>query len=382
MPAKKIEQYPVPTVRKNNDDSQDDGGGGEQATGSPRPGRSIICIAIVVLICIYLSLKDGISVVNYSTPKLTRAVDRGYMYPTRSEPRGNESGKPLENGTAFEKVKKAIASEDGDIVTIPGQTSYLCLIGKPYGYQNEANPGNSNFVLALSHALKYAKTVGKGVIVLVHKPFGSRYRLIFGEPDVQFLQLVERWPSKCTYKMTYKKSFYKFPFTEYTPILRLKDVYTAAAKKKIAEYRIMARGAKLVSVHRRWFIESGETRCMKRFERCPQFCTGCKEGGLAMTTKHYYSFSCTYTEKSVKDRFSTALPANAYIILFTDGQNPALDRQFEHIDKQRFFIQLAMMSMTDIHIENPASSIGKIVHSWRHQKKLPTFPRECYNYEH
>ena len=88
---------------------------------------------------------------------------------------------------------------------------------------------------ALSHALKYAKTVGKGVIVLVHKPFGSRYRLIFGEPDVQFLQLVERWPSKCTYKMTYKKSFYKFPFTEYTPILRLKDVYTAAAKKKIGK---------------------------------------------------------------------------------------------------------------------------------------------------
>ena len=122
------------------------------------------------------------------------------------------------------------------------------------------------------------------------------------------------------------------------------------------------------------------TMCKDRFKRCPQFCTGCKEGGLAMRSPQYYSFACDYTEAAVKNRFSSVLPANIFVILFTDGKNPTLDNQFQHIDKQKFFVQLAMMSMTDIHIENPASSIGKIVHSWRHLRNLPTMPKECYTY--
>eukprot|EP00505_MAST-04D_sp_SCG-Rhode-Island_P001086 Stramenopile-MAST_4_protein_1086 len=257
-------------------------------------------------------------------------------------------------------------------------TTTICVTGKPYGYQNENNPGWCNFILAVSHALRFGRTVGGKV--LLHTPHSKRWSKLYGihteDMDVEYVRTF----SRCTHKITYKEAFYKFDFKTFTEIPHFQDSIKQKAIAAITKYKKSAPGRKLVSVHRRWFIEQGRSHCVERHQKCPQFCTGCKAGGHANRHPGYYNFACTYTEETVRDRFKTVIPANAIIILMTDGQNKDLDKRFKHIDTNSFFVQLEMMAMTDIHIESPASSIGKIVGTWRHTRKLPTYPNECYAY--
>ena len=253
----------------------------------------------------------------------------------------------------------------------------LCLIGKPYGYINEKNPGWSNFILAVHHARRIvAKQHG---FVVIHAPHHKRFQQLFGPAeDVIF---VKKW-GKCNNKMTYKKAFYYFPFASYTHFQVYKPVLVEKAKKAMKLYRRLASGKTIVSVHRRWFIESGKTQCKFRMRKCPQFCSGCGDIEFSQRAKGKFEYACYYTEESVRKRFENFIPKDAYIILFTDGQEKSYDSKFTNKDTNHFHVQQVMMSMTDIHIGNPASSVDKLIGAWRWVAKKLTLPRDCYRYDH
>ena len=142
-------------------------------------------------------------------------------------------------------------SEKGNTVALKPAVGgkRLCLIGKPYGYINEKNPGWSNFVLAVHHARRIV--TNQHGFVVIHAPHDKRFRRLFGPAeDVIF---VKKW-GKCDNKMTYKKAFYYFPFPSYTHFQMYKPALVEKAEKAMKLYRQLATGKTIVSVHRRWFM--------------------------------------------------------------------------------------------------------------------------------
>ena len=63
-------------------------------------------------------------------------------------------------------------------------------------------------------------------------------------------------------------------------------------------------------------------------------------------------------------------------------QSKEYDAKFTHRDKEPFQVQQVMMSMSDIHIGNPASSVDKVVGTWRWDRNKTTLPNDCYRYDH
>ena len=253
----------------------------------------------------------------------------------------------------------------------------LCLIGKPYGYLSEKHPGWSNFVLAVHHARRLAAQ--QESVVVIHSPHSKRFKLLWGGAgDVKF---VDHW-GKCHKKMTYKSLFYHFPFTSYTHFQMYKAKFYQKALKAMKKYRDEAGGKQIVSVHRRWFIENGKTQCEVRMKKCPQFCSKCGDREYKSKNVGTFKYTCHYTEENVRKKFKDEIDKDAFIILFTDGQSKEYDAKFTHRDKEPFQVQQVMMSMSDIHIGNPASSVDKVVGTWRWDRNKTTLPNDCYRYDH
>ena len=95
-----------------------------------------------------------------------------------------------------------------------------------------------------------------------------------------------------------------------------------------------------------------------------------------------FKYTCHYTEENVRKKFKDEIDKDAFIILFTDGQSKEYDAKFTHRDKEPFQVQQVMMSMSDIHIGNPASSVDKVVGTWRWDRNKTTLPNDCYRYDH
>lgn len=283
--------------------------------------------------------------------------------------------------TSSNKHNKIIAKRNKDnartIQKARGSSTTLCLTGKPYGYLSEKHPGWSNFVLAVHHARRIAANA-HGVVV-IHSPHSKRFQALWdGSEDVMF---VKKWKT-CHQKWTYKQVFYHFPFTSYTYFQMYKSTLYNKAVKAMEIYRKKANGKQIVSVHRRWFIENGKTQCEQRMKNCPQFCTMCGDLKFNNDNKGTYKYACHYTEENVRAKFKDEINDDAMIILFTDGQSESYDSKFTNRDRHQFQVQQVMMSLTDVHIGNPASSVDKVVGTWRWDMNKTTLPKDCYRYDH
>ena len=115
--------------------------------------------------------------------------------------------------------------------------------------------------------------------------------------------------------------------------------------------------------------------------KCPQFCSKCGNTEYKSKNAGTFKYTCHYTEENVRKKFKDEIDKDAFIILFTDGQSKEYDAKFTHRDKEPFQVQQVMMSMSDIHIGNPASSVDKVVGTWRWDRNKTTLPNDCYRYD-
>eukprot|EP00980_Cylindrotheca_fusiformis_P013659 scaffold3515_cov126-Cylindrotheca_fusiformis.AAC.8 len=71
-------------------------------------------------------------------------------------------------------------------------------------------------------------------------------------------------------------------------------------------------------------------------------------------------------------------PDSLPIVLFTDGQVPALDNTFPHkFNTTDFFVEMWLMVKSKTHWGNPRSTVDAVVSSWRQGKGME--PKECYD---
>jgi hypothetical protein len=143
----------------------------------------------------------------------------------------------------------------------------------------------------------------------------------------------------------------------------------------------------VVSVHRRWL----EGSCNRRARNGEVFCI--RQQPQRDHHRHQLRQQpppipnmCNMTYKNVtdqlrqleqeKDKEYDSITKNAVVVLFTDGQVPALDNTFPLRDENPFPVQLWMMALSNVHIGTPTSSVDHVVNHWRHGLRIE--PSQCY----
>jgi hypothetical protein len=70
-------------------------------------------------------------------------------------------------------------------------------------------------------------------------------------------------------------------------------------------------------------------------------------------------------------------PGNLPVVLFTDGQVPALDKTFVHTyNTTDFFVEMWLMAKAHTHYGNPQSTVDHVIYYWRNETRME--PSVCY----
>ena len=233
-----------------------------------------------------------------------------------------------------------------------------CLVPPLYGRLN-------NQIISIAGALREARKHNTTLIL------GEQWNEIFLEtfdphPDVFVPLSTSRFHfsnDTCQHELTGKRAFrlarpletYFLP--ELAELLLRKDICDKA--KKLIEDNYYSKSQKsVISVHRRWL----EGECYKRAKRAMNF------GSVKTCSAETMLNACNVKYDDIDTPGSYSI-----VVLFTDGQMPAMDDTFpirdpaEKKDLDAFKIQMWMMALSDIHYGNPASSVDWVVMHWRYK---------------
>ena len=107
------------------------------------------------------------------------------------------------------------------------------------------------------------------------------------------------------------------------------------------------------SVHRRHL----DGQCIRRIRNKETFC---------INREWKDSSPCTWDGKQFDKK----------VVLFTDRQNPSLDKTFDNIARAPFAVELCAMTLSATHYGNPASSVDYLVSQWRNHQGMN--PVDCW----
>lgn len=108
-----------------------------------------------------------------------------------------------------------------------------------------------------------------------------------------------------------------------------------------------------VSVHRRHL----EGQCVRRISNKETFCANRGWNDASPCSWHGKQF-------------------DKEVVLFTDKQQPNMDRTFENIGKASFAVEMCAMTLSSEHYGNPASSVDYLVSQWRNNHGMN--PTGCW----
>ena len=147
-----------------------------------------------------------------------------------------------------------------------------------------------------------------------------------------------------------------------------------AANQQKSSHSIHPDDVRVVTVHAR----SLENQCRTRIQDASVFCSNINQ--LSPDILRKFEQTCDMTQSFVQHHLqpvSEVFPFHqTLILLFSDGQSPAVESTFDIVDDAPFAVQVAMMVQSDYHFGCPASSIDAMVAHWRQGK--PIFPNKCY----
>jgi hypothetical protein len=235
-----------------------------------------------------------------------------------------------------------------------------CLRPPFYGRTN-------NKVIQVGKLLKITHNEGKGRALGLDRRWSNWYRQHFDHrPDV----LLDYYPhGECQKTYTAEEAF-SIPDWDLSYLSNLlpAKTYQDAAEAIIRRW---PHGDTYISVHRRDL--EGSCHAHAR----------CSDVDLVNLT--------CYQERDPKEQCSVDLrlqacnmeyklvpnPEGLPVVLFTDGQVPALDATFPHkFNATDFFVEMWLMVKSKTHWGNPRSTVDMVVQHWRQRKGME--PNECY----
>ena len=168
--------------------------------------------------------------------------------------------------------------------------------------------------------------------------------------------------------VTARQMFYLYSDTKDTVNPWVAEMHLKQSIQDAAIQAVQEIGPHFVSVHRRWL----EGTCPKRilshgWARCEHM------------SDDELETICTWTESDIRSALHAEGIRGAStwpIVLFTDSQQPEEDNTFSHIDRHDFNVAIAMMTMSDVHFGNPASSVDHILSIWRTKGRM--LPSHCW----
>lgn len=227
----------------------------------------------------------------------------------------------------------------------------ICLVTRFYGR-------DCNRIFQVANMLTLARELNAEGIKL-DEDWSTWYRnLLQDRPDVFFFNETDQNCSRTL--RSQDAQFYYTSHKVHTELfdLKLKEEYLEAARNAVVNL------APFVSVHRRTL----EQTCRDWARKAPQ-----KNGTWCLTYDAIQNYEdwCDIVYQNITER------TNQTVILFTDGQSREFDSTFPNRDRHDFPVQLAMMTMSEVHYGNPQSSVDYMVAHWRRGKD--TRPAECFS---
>jgi hypothetical protein len=287
-------------------------------------------------------------------------VESGYSFPTASEPLTTPGGVTAPARKASGEAPKI---EVGNVVDRDEQ--YLCLKG--------TFADNCNKILSIARAKRRAVQLGLKFALVNQDDYDWYDSLFDRHPDIVLPDPDEHL--NCTHNITGKQAYYNDYKNErqgnpFIPELAKYLMPRADLRKKAEKAVRDTYGDKaFMSVHRR-----SHKRCPWRATNGP---FGRNVGGGMSCSKQIMLDMCDLKYDTVQEKYN---PTNLPVVLFTDGRNQTLDETFPTIDKQDFFTQLWMMTLSERHVGIPVSTVDLVVNHWRFaQGKRFIEPAGCYN---
>ena len=227
----------------------------------------------------------------------------------------------------------------------------LCLSGDSYGR-------TMNQYLQLATILHQLGINGSSVVAFKNPLFTSFYKTWFEPRDDIIVKYDDDAPCDAEYDaVTLHYMFFADKWKQVA--YQFKTLVPKASIKEEAE-RVMkdyagSSNVPITTVHRRDL----EGACVlfaenKNLIACPNI-----QSSLEMSTAEYKD-ACLIDYPMIANATN-----GSSVILFTDGQVPALDETFPFISKHSFPVQSWMMAISNVHYGNPFSTVDLVVYFWR-----------------
>lgn len=229
--------------------------------------------------------------------------------------------------------------------------------------------GHNNQIISIARALEEAHLNSTKLVLGLgwHHMYSTTFEL---HPDIVLLPKTELplLPERCLTTLTGKDAFFlrggpyhykNYFLREVTELVPKQEIRQKAMDVISSDYH----NRSFISVHRRWLEDS----CYERAQLRKNF------GSVESCTTEEMVRACNFTFPGIPN------PNNRTLVLLTDGQMPSMDQTFPIQDKQNLNVQMWMMTQSETHYGNPASSVDWVVMHWRRSLgKLSMEPAACY----
>jgi hypothetical protein len=275
------------------------------------------------------------------------------------------------NRAQNEGVVNESKSTDDSKQEAPIQAKVLCLSGEPYGR-------TMNQYLQLATILHQLGINGTSAVAFKNPLFTSFYKTWFEPRDDVIISYNEDSPCDAEYDAV--TLHYLYFAEKWKPIAYQFETLIPKASIREEAVNVMKEYAgpsniPVTTVHRRDL----EGACVlfaeqKNLIACPNI-----RSSQELTVMDFKN-ACLIDYPMIANATH-----GTNVVLFTDGQVPALDRTFPNISKHSFPVQSWMMALSDVHYGNPFSTVDTVVYFWRMALSKATGsdniemrPKTCY----